>query len=132
LLRGTLDNHSKEIQSQPTRKRKYDDTRFYCEDSPPEGLPDWAVSDEEEPKEKGKGKKTMDWDFSDEEEPKGKGKGKKTKGKGKEKEKEKKVQAKRRRIADTEATILYSTDEEHRTGESAKIGELRGALKKSK
>ena len=108
-----MDGHSKTIQSsQPTRKRNYDDTQFTRGSSPPLNLPNWVyISDSDSNEEEGKGK-----------------------GKGKQKEKAEKEEekpAKRQRVADYEEVILYSTDEEHRTGESAKTGEIRGALEKS-
>jgi hypothetical protein len=55
-----------------------------------------------------------DWAYASEEEEKGKAK-----------------KSKRRRLTDYEGSIMYSEGEEHQTGESARIGEIRGrSLKK--
>ena len=102
-------------------------------------MPDWTyVSDEEEvAKERMKERKKRE-----------KGKGKETeKGKGKEKEKEK-GKEKRKEVEDAtgserpvkkgrfhsrdyEQTVLYTKRKEHRTGENASMGEIRGALKET-
>ena len=99
-----MDQHSKSIQStQTTRKCNYDDA-LYCYDKlPPESLPDWTYISEKEEKESKKGKKVV-------------------KGKGKEAEKT----SRRRKITDYEESIMYTEDEKHHTGESARIGEIQG------
>jgi hypothetical protein len=98
-----LDEHSKTIQSsKQIRKRNYDDTTFIYDDSAPEDLPDWVYASEEDEKQK----------------------------KGKAKESVRKP--KRRRLTDYEDSIMYSEGEEHQTGESARIGEIRGAIVKEK
>jgi hypothetical protein len=56
-----------------------------------------------------------DWAYASEEEEKGKAK-----------------KSKRRRLTDYEGSIMYSEGEEHQTGESARIGEIRGAIAKEK
>ena len=122
-MRTTLDEHSKTIQdTQPVYKRNYNDAEFYREDSPPIGLPDWAYASAESSEEIEQGK--------------GKGKAKEGESKGKEKEKPKRKPEKesarsppkRQRITDYEQSVMYSEEEEHRTGETATTGMIRGAL----
>jgi hypothetical protein len=78
-------------------------------------LPEWAYASS---------------DFSEDEEEK---------GKAKEKEPKRKAakepvggEPKRRKVTDYEQSILYDEEAEHYTGESARIGMIRGALKQSK
>ena len=56
-----------------------------------------------------------DWAYASEEEEKGKVK-----------------KSKRRRLTDYEGSIMYSEGEEHQTGESARISEIRGVIAKEK
>jgi hypothetical protein len=80
----------------------------------PENLPDWAYASSESSDDvKGKGKAK--------EEPKRKAVKESVRGK-----------PKRRRLTDYEQSVLYEEEEEHRTGESARIGMIRGALEQSK
>src|SRR5277367_2798698 len=76
---------------------------YVVADSPPSDLPDWTYGSDEEERQK-----------------------KKRKAKGKAKESA--TKPKRRRITDYEESIMYSEGEEHQTGESARIGEIRGAI----
>jgi hypothetical protein len=116
-------------------------------------LPDWAYASEESSEEIGKGKgkakeerkgkgkgKEKPKDESSEEIEEGKGKAKeegKGKGKGKEKPKRKArkesagSKPKRRRMTDYDQSVMYSEEEEHRRGESATTGMIRGALRRS-
>ncbi len=123
-MRTTLDEHSKTIQdTQPVYKRNYNDAEFYREDSPPIGLPDWAYASAESSEEIEQGK--------------GKGKAKERESKGKEKEKPKRklekesarsLSKRQRMTTDYEQSVMYPEEEEHRTGESATTGMIRGAL----
>ena len=104
-LLENLDEHSKSIQPfQPTRKRNYDES--YCHNvTPPEDLPSWAYKSEDE----------------EEQEIKQSKKGKQSAEKHK-----------KRRVSDYEESLMYSEGEEHQTGESAHMGEIRGAILKEK
>ena len=99
-----MDEHSKSNQSsKQIRKRNYDDMLYVVADSPPSDLPDWTYGSDEEERQK-----------------------KKRKAKGKVKESA--TKPKRRRITDYEESIMYSEGEKHQTGESARIGEIWGAI----
>jgi len=125
-LRTTLDEHSRTTKvSKTVIKRNYNDAEFHQNVPAPANLPDWAYASSESSGDE----KVTNVSSESSEDVKGKGKGKETKRKVTKESARR--EPKRRRVTDYEQSVLYDEEEEHRTGESARTGMIRGALKQS-